>query len=157
MTWPLIILAVCSIFSGWTIWLGLPIGAPVLEHMIEYGEPYRAVDIQAQHHYGAMAASALILLVGIGAGLLYYAPKGFPYFVPDPIECSPHRRATGRALPLPGAQVVLRRALLGRVRPPVPLHRAVLPADRQDPDRRPGRRLGTASPPCSASSRASST
>jgi proton-translocating NADH-quinone oxidoreductase chain L len=82
MTWPLIILAVCSIFSGWTLALGLPFGTPVLEHMIEYGEPYRAVDILAQHHYGAMAASAVILFLGIGAGLLYYAPKGLPYFVP---------------------------------------------------------------------------
>jgi proton-translocating NADH-quinone oxidoreductase chain L len=86
MTWPLVILAVCSIFSGWTLALGLPIGGffgtPLLEHMIEYGEPYKAIDIQAQHHFGAMGASALILLVGIGAGLLYYAPKGFPYLVP---------------------------------------------------------------------------
>ena len=39
MTWPLIILAVCSIFVGWTVWLGLPLGTPVLEKMIEYGEP----------------------------------------------------------------------------------------------------------------------
>jgi NADH:ubiquinone oxidoreductase subunit 5 (subunit L)/multisubunit Na+/H+ antiporter MnhA subunit len=82
MTWPLVILAVCSIFSGWTLALGLPFGTPVLEHMIEYGEPYRAVDIFAQHHYGAMGASILILLIGVGAGLLYYAPHGFPYFVP---------------------------------------------------------------------------
>jgi NADH:ubiquinone oxidoreductase subunit 5 (subunit L)/multisubunit Na+/H+ antiporter MnhA subunit len=82
MTWPLVILAVCSIFSGWTLALGLPFGTPVLEHMIEYGEPYQAVDILAQHHYGAMGASILILLIGVGAGLLYYAPKGFPYFVP---------------------------------------------------------------------------
>ncbi len=55
MTWPLLILAFCSIFSGWTLALGLPVsgrlGTPVLEQMIEYGEPYRATDIQAQHHY----------------------------------------------------------------------------------------------------------
>jgi proton-translocating NADH-quinone oxidoreductase chain L len=87
MTWPLLILAFCSIFSGWTLALGLPIGGhyygtPVLERFIEYSEPYRAYDIQDQHRYGAMAASALILFVGIGAGLLYYAPKGFPYLVP---------------------------------------------------------------------------
>jgi NADH:ubiquinone oxidoreductase subunit 5 (subunit L)/multisubunit Na+/H+ antiporter MnhA subunit len=86
MTWPLLILAFCSIFSGWTLALGIPVsgrfGTPVLEQMIEYGEPYRATDIYAQHHFGAMGASALILLIGIGAGLLFYAPKGFPYFVP---------------------------------------------------------------------------
>ena len=87
MTWPLIVLAVCSIFSGWTLALGLPLGGyygtPLLEHMLEYTEPYKkAFELQAQHHYGAMAASALILFIGIGAGLLYYAPKGLPYFVP---------------------------------------------------------------------------
>ena len=53
MTWPLLILAFCSIFSGWTLALGLPFGTPVLEHMLEYGEPYRAVDIRTQHHYRA--------------------------------------------------------------------------------------------------------
>jgi NADH:ubiquinone oxidoreductase subunit 5 (subunit L)/multisubunit Na+/H+ antiporter MnhA subunit len=85
MTWPLLILAFCSIFSGWTLALGIPFGpygTPVLEHMIELGEPYRANDIETWHHLGAMGASALILFVGIGAGLLYYAPKGFPYLVP---------------------------------------------------------------------------
>jgi proton-translocating NADH-quinone oxidoreductase chain L len=84
MTWPLVILAVCSIFSGWTIALGLPLNStpPVLEHMLEYGEPYRAIDIQAQHHYFALGASMLIMLSGIGLALLFYAPRGFPYFVP---------------------------------------------------------------------------
>ncbi len=82
MTWPLVILAFCSVFSGWTLALGFPYGTPVLEHMIEYTEPYRAYDILDQHRYGAMAASAVILFAGIGFGLLYYAPKGFPYFVP---------------------------------------------------------------------------
>src|SRR5262249_17605465 len=42
MPWPLLILAFFSIFSGWTLWAGLPIGPPpVLEAMLEYGEPYR--------------------------------------------------------------------------------------------------------------------
>ena len=54
----------------------------MLEHMIEYTRPYRTYDILDQHRYGAMAASAVILFAGIGFGLLYYAPKGFPYFVP---------------------------------------------------------------------------
>ena len=82
MTWPLVILAVCSIFSGWTLAIGLPFGTPLLEDMLEYGEPYRAIDIQAQHHYFALGASLLIMLSGIGLALLYYAPPGFPYFVP---------------------------------------------------------------------------
>jgi proton-translocating NADH-quinone oxidoreductase chain L len=84
MTWPLMILAVCSVFAGWTLFYVLPIpfGTPTLEHMLEYGEPYRATDIQSMHHYFAFAASLLIMLTGIGLGLLYYAPHGFPYFVP---------------------------------------------------------------------------
>jgi NADH:ubiquinone oxidoreductase subunit 5 (subunit L)/multisubunit Na+/H+ antiporter MnhA subunit len=84
MTWPLIILAVCSVFAGWTLWyvIPLPAGTPTLEHMLEYGEPYRATDISSFHHYAALAASFLIMLTGIGLGLLYYAPPGFPYFMP---------------------------------------------------------------------------
>ena len=50
MTWPLIILAVCSIFVGWTIWIGLPVGTPVLEKMIEYGEPTTVIE----SHCGAL-------------------------------------------------------------------------------------------------------
>jgi proton-translocating NADH-quinone oxidoreductase chain L len=84
MTWPLVILAVCSIFAGWTLWyvVPLPFGTPSLEHLLEYGEPYRATDIQSFHHYAAFTASFLIMLTGIGLGLLYYAPHGFRYFVP---------------------------------------------------------------------------
>jgi NADH:ubiquinone oxidoreductase subunit 5 (subunit L)/multisubunit Na+/H+ antiporter MnhA subunit len=84
MTWPLIILAVCSILAGWTLWyiIPLPFGTPTVEHMLEYSEPYRAIDISSMHHYSAFAASLLIMLSGIGLGLLYYAPTGFPYFVP---------------------------------------------------------------------------
>jgi proton-translocating NADH-quinone oxidoreductase chain L len=81
MTWPLVILAFFSIFSGWTLALGLPFGTPVLEYILEYGEPYRGIDAHAAHYY-ALAASLVIMLSGIGLGLLYYAPKGFPYFVP---------------------------------------------------------------------------
>jgi proton-translocating NADH-quinone oxidoreductase chain L len=81
MTWPLLILAFFSIFSGWTLALGLPFGTPLLEGMLEYGEPYRGIDAHATHYY-ALAASLLIMLSGIGLALLYYAPKGFPYFVP---------------------------------------------------------------------------
>src|SRR5262249_52761916 len=56
MTWPLIILAFFSIFSGWTLWLGLPVGAPLLESMLEYGEPLRGLDVHAMHWY-ALGAS----------------------------------------------------------------------------------------------------
>jgi NADH:ubiquinone oxidoreductase subunit 5 (subunit L)/multisubunit Na+/H+ antiporter MnhA subunit len=89
MTVPLVILAVFSIISGWGLLFviphpfGIPAfgGTPALEAMLEYGEPYRAVDIRAVHHFGAMAGSLIIMLTGVGLGLLYYAPRGFPYFV----------------------------------------------------------------------------
>src|SRR6516164_510817 len=48
--------------------------------MLDYGEPYRAIDAQATHMY-ALSTSLLIMLVGIGLGLLYYAPADLPYFV----------------------------------------------------------------------------
>jgi proton-translocating NADH-quinone oxidoreductase chain L len=83
MTRPLVILAIFSVISGWALWFIIPhpFGTPVLEMMLEYGEPYRAIDILAIHHYGALAASLLIMFIGVGLGLLYYAPAGFPYFV----------------------------------------------------------------------------
>ncbi|MGO9462843.1 MAG: NADH-quinone oxidoreductase subunit L [Isosphaeraceae bacterium] len=88
MTRPLVILAIFSVISGWAVLfvfphpLGIfPFGTPALEMMLEYGEPYKAVDIRAIHHYGAMASSLVIMLTGVGLGLLYYAPAGFPYFV----------------------------------------------------------------------------
>jgi len=49
--------------------------------MLEYAEPYRGIDPHATHYY-ALTASLLIMFVGVGLALLYYAPKGFPYFVP---------------------------------------------------------------------------
>ena len=59
MTWPLIILAVLSIFSGWTFSyiIPLPFGTPTLEHMLEYGEPYRAWSIESRHHNYALASA----------------------------------------------------------------------------------------------------
>jgi proton-translocating NADH-quinone oxidoreductase chain L len=87
ITWPLMILAFFSIFSGWTVWIGLPFGVPVLEHIIEYGEPYKAIDAHAAHYY-ALGASILIMLTGVGLGLLYYAPAGFPYFVPTRLSAA---------------------------------------------------------------------
>ena len=94
MTWPLIILAVCSIFAGWTFWyvIPLPFGTPTLEQMLEYGEPYRAIDHRSRmHHYYALGASLLIMLTGIGLGLLYYAPHGLPLLRADAIAVRPGR------------------------------------------------------------------
>jgi proton-translocating NADH-quinone oxidoreductase chain L len=85
MTWPLIILAIFSVISGWAVFYVIPhpFGTPVMERMLEYGEPVRAAfEIAALHHYAALAASLLIMFTGVGLGLLYYAPPGFPYFVP---------------------------------------------------------------------------
>ncbi len=47
--------------------------------MLDYGEPYRAIDPEKLHHlhYYALASSLVIAALGIGLGLLYYAPKGF--------------------------------------------------------------------------------
>ena len=42
--WPLIILAVCSVFVGWTVWIGLPFGTPVLEKMLEPASPLGVID-----------------------------------------------------------------------------------------------------------------
>jgi proton-translocating NADH-quinone oxidoreductase chain L len=83
MTWPLIILAFCSIFAGWSHFYIIPhpFGTGTLEYWLDYGEPYRATDIESMHLY-AVVASVLIMLTGIGLGLLYYAPHGFPYLVP---------------------------------------------------------------------------
>jgi proton-translocating NADH-quinone oxidoreductase chain L len=78
MTWPLILLAIPTVCIGWTWWL-LPIGTPILESMLEYGEPKAGTDFHAMHFY-ALGASILIAVVGIGAGLAYYAPPMLPYF-----------------------------------------------------------------------------
>ena len=85
MTWPLLLLAVPTIIVGFPFTI-LPLGTsdvakPVLERMLEYGEPVvRQVHIETIHqsHLLAMGASVLILLVGIGLGILYYAPP-LPY------------------------------------------------------------------------------
>jgi NADH:ubiquinone oxidoreductase subunit 5 (subunit L)/multisubunit Na+/H+ antiporter MnhA subunit len=79
MTWPLIILAVCSVFVGWTIWFGLPVGTPVLEKMIAYGDPIGVINSHWAHWY-ALLCSLLIAMLGIGLGALYYAPPGLPLF-----------------------------------------------------------------------------
>ncbi len=91
MVGPLVALAFFSVVVGWgvlfyvipnplTFLWGTP---PVLERMLDYGEPYRALNPLVLHHLHnyAFGASLLILFVGVGLGLLYYAPPGFPYFV----------------------------------------------------------------------------
>jgi proton-translocating NADH-quinone oxidoreductase chain L len=92
MTWPLILLAACAILSGWTLWyvIPLPFGTPALEHFLEYGEPLRGIDLSDVGYY-PLATSLLIMLIGVGLGLLFYAPAGFPYFVPT--RFSAHRTA----------------------------------------------------------------
>jgi proton-translocating NADH-quinone oxidoreductase chain L len=90
MTWPLIILAVCSIFVGWTWWVGLPLGTPVLEQMLAYAQPANVIDSHWAHWY-ALGCSLVIAAVGIGLGALYYAPANLPYFVP--MRLSPARTA----------------------------------------------------------------
>ena len=90
MTRPLVILAALSVFSGWTIWLGLPIGTPVLERMLAYGAPAGAIDAHWAHWY-AVGASLAILALGLLLAVLYYAPAGLP-FAPS-LRLSPARAA----------------------------------------------------------------
>lgn len=75
MTWPLMILAFFSIFVGWPITLGLPFFGyePVLEGMLAYGEPLRALNLESAKLW-AFGASILIMTAGIGLGGAYYAP-----------------------------------------------------------------------------------
>ena len=90
MTWPLIALAVPAVLVGWTWMLGLPFDEPVLEKMLTYGEPIRGQDLWSMH-YLALAASVLIVLVGIGAGIAFYAPPTLEAFG-RPLGFIPRRR-----------------------------------------------------------------
>jgi proton-translocating NADH-quinone oxidoreductase chain L len=90
MTLPLIILAVCSVFVGWTWWIGLPLGTPVLEQMLAYGQPAGVIESHWAHWY-ALGCSLVIATLGIGLGALYYAPANLPYFVAA--RLSPSRAA----------------------------------------------------------------
>jgi len=81
MVWPLILLAIPAVVIGWPVTLlpfpGTEVAKPVLERLFEYGEPVvQLVEIESAHqaHWLAMGASLLILTVGIGLGILYYAP-----------------------------------------------------------------------------------
>jgi proton-translocating NADH-quinone oxidoreductase chain L len=99
MVWPLILLAIPTIAIGWpwTIvpWPNLDLATPVLERMLEYGAPaVHVVDVETislhQAHWYAMAASVLILAIGVGTGLLFYAPP-LPYFTTR--RFAPHKTA----------------------------------------------------------------
>jgi proton-translocating NADH-quinone oxidoreductase chain L len=84
MTWPLVVLALFSVVSGWALFTIIPhpFGTPAVEMMLEYGKPVAAwIEVGAVHHYAALAASFLIMLAGIGLALAYYAPHGLPYFI----------------------------------------------------------------------------
>jgi len=73
MRWPLVALAVPSVFLGWTVWAGVPVGEPVLERLLAVGEPVRGDD-RAASHYLALAASVLVATAGVGGGVAFYAP-----------------------------------------------------------------------------------
>jgi proton-translocating NADH-quinone oxidoreductase chain L len=85
MVGPLVALAIPSFLIGWPLTL-LPIpntevAKPILERLLEYGEPVvRVVELEGLHesHWLAMGASILILTAGLGAGIAYYAPS-VPY------------------------------------------------------------------------------
>ena len=66
------------------------LGTPLLEQMLEYGEPYRALDPEMLHqmHWYALAGSLLILMTGLGVALLFYGPAGFPYFLPTRLSAA---------------------------------------------------------------------
>ena len=155
IVWPLIVLAFMSIFAGWGFWYVIPnpftflrLGTPLLEQMLEYGEPYRALDPQLLHemHWYALCGSGLILLIGLGVALLYLRAAGLPPLHADAAQRGPGGRAVRGRLQVPGQEVVLRRAVLGRPGPAVPGLRPVLPRLRPEIHRRPGQRLGGSDP-----------
>ncbi len=108
MTWPLIILAVCSIFSGWTLFyvIPLPFGTPTLEHMLEYGEPYRGDRLEVD----ALLCVGLVVrdhAIGNRPGLALLRSARLPVLRSDAAERGPRGRAVWRHLSLSGSQVVL--------------------------------------------------
>jgi NADH:ubiquinone oxidoreductase subunit 5 (subunit L)/multisubunit Na+/H+ antiporter MnhA subunit len=74
MLWPLFALAIPSICIGWT-WIVVPLFGfePVLEQLIQYGEPIVANDLESVHLL-TVGASILIATAGIGLGIVYYSP-----------------------------------------------------------------------------------
>jgi len=75
MALPLILLAVPAVAIGYPITI-LPFFGyePVLEHMLAYGEPIRAVELGAAKWW-AMGGSVLIATTGIAFAALYYSPR----------------------------------------------------------------------------------
>ncbi|HWE40741.1 MAG TPA: NADH-quinone oxidoreductase subunit L [Isosphaeraceae bacterium] len=76
MTWPLILLAIPTVFIGLplTIFPGLGF-EPVLENMLAFGEPVAAVNI-GNAHLWAMGASVLVGAAGIAAAMGAYSRWG---------------------------------------------------------------------------------
>jgi proton-translocating NADH-quinone oxidoreductase chain L len=73
MTWPLILLAIPSVMIGWTpIFLPVFGFEPILEHMLAYGAPARAIELGGVK-YWAMGASVLIAGIGIASAVGYYS------------------------------------------------------------------------------------
>lgn len=86
MKWPLVALAVPSFMIGWPLLIvpvpGFRGTTSVLEQMLAYGAPLVSSakhELPHEYHVWAMAASAIIVIAGIGAGIAYYAPA-WPYF-----------------------------------------------------------------------------
>ena len=96
MTGPLLVLSALSVFSGWTVWLGLPIGTPVLERMIAHAAPAGAVDVHLAH-WPAVATSLIVLAAGLLTAVSYYAPAGLPFAPGRRLDPA---RAAGRLGPL---------------------------------------------------------
>jgi proton-translocating NADH-quinone oxidoreductase chain L len=72
MSWPLLILAVPTVCLGWSFSIFFLFGTPLVEHMLEYGEPIEANDLPAAHWY-ALGASLVIASAGIGAAIGFYS------------------------------------------------------------------------------------
>ena len=74
MTGPLVALAVPTVVIGWPVTI-LPFFGfePILEQMLRYGEPIRAVDVGGAKWW-ALGASVLLASIGLGLGALAYAP-----------------------------------------------------------------------------------
>ena len=71
MTWPLMILAAFAVFVGYPLTI-LPLDVPVLEGMLEAGEPLPALELGGSK-WLAMGASLLIAAAGIAGALGYYS------------------------------------------------------------------------------------
>jgi NADH:ubiquinone oxidoreductase subunit 5 (subunit L)/multisubunit Na+/H+ antiporter MnhA subunit len=71
---PMAALAAPAIAVGWP-WTIIPLPgfSSVIERLLEFGEPAAATDLGSAHLF-AGAASLLVVAIGIGLGVLYYAP-----------------------------------------------------------------------------------